>query len=558
MRRHAFGRISEVLFLSSLVPVLLLAAGAPASAGHEPDLILHHGRVFTVDPGRPWAEAVAVRGARIVAVGADAAVRALAGPETVSYDLGGRVVVPGFNDAHAHLGVGFPRLTLPPIDLPGPGPTLAVALAQVAEAVAVAEPGEWILSIVGEALILDPAADRLAVDAVAPANPVILLAWSSHSAVINSAAMAAAGIAAEEPDPFGGSYGRFPGTDVVDGRIHEYALFGLVRAVRAEVPDAVLRAEFEFLTAQAARLGVTSVQEMTIGLTRERSERVLAGAEVSVRMRLLCVPMTLEESCRPALADPSDRLISGGIKWLLDGTPVERSAALREPYADFPGTGRFNVAAGELERLVRRSLFGLPVRDQLVLHAIGDRALDNVLGGLERAAPAFVWRLLRPRIEHGDLLHPAQVERARRLGAVVVQNPSHLTLDLEPALGPERAAAAQPLRSLLDAGVDLAFGSASAQPNPFVDLFFAVAHPFHPGEALSVEEAVTAYTRGSAIAEFQEWRKGSLRPGYLADLAVLSQDVFAVPPAAIPATVSLLTLVGGEVVWDAGVLAPSP
>jgi predicted amidohydrolase YtcJ len=270
----------------------------------------------------------------------------------------------------------------------------------------------------------------------------------------------------------------------------------------------------------------------------------------------MCVPLALDEPCRPALIHPADRLTSSGIKWLLDGTPVERSAALREPYADFPGDGNFSVTDAELARLVRGSLTGPAVRDQLLVHVVGDRAIDEALGELERAAPAPVWRLRRPRIEHGDLIHPEQIDLARRLGAIVVQNPTHLTLDLVPSLGPGRAAAAQPLRSLLDAGVRLAFGSDAAQPNPFVDLFFAVVHPFHPDEALTMEQAVTAYTRGSATAEFQEWQKGTLKPGYLADLAVLSQDIFTIPPPAVPGTVSLLTLVGGEIVWDAGVLVP--
>jgi predicted amidohydrolase YtcJ len=327
--------------------------------------------------------------------------------------------------------------------------------------------------------------------------------------------------------------------------------------VRAEVPDAVLRAQFEALTGLLAQLGVTTAQEMTIGLTRERSERILEGADLKARLRLMCVPLAVGESCRPGRPDPAGRWTSSGIKWILDGTPVERSAALREPYADVPGTGRFNATEAELRRLVWRSLLGPPVRNQLLVHAFGDRAIDNVLAEMERAAPAALWRRLRPRIEHGDLLQPEHLDRARRLGAVVVQNPLHFTLDLQPSLGPARAAAAQPFASLLDAGLPLALGSDSAQPNPFLDLFFAVVHPLHPGEALTMEEAVTAYTRGSAYAEHEEDRKGTLRPGHLADLAVLSQDIFTIPPPAVPATVSLLTLVGGEVVWDAGVVARS-
>lgn len=540
--------------VSALAACALLISAAPALAGHAPDLVLHHGKIFTADAAQPWAEALAVRDERIIAVGANGPIQALAGPGTRVIDLGGRTVVPGFNDAHVHLGVGLPRLTLPPINIPGPGPTLAEALAQVAGAVAVAAPGEWILAIVGETLILDPTANRLALDAVAPDNPVILLTWSSHSAVVNTRALADTGVALNAPDPFGGSYGRFAGTNELDGIVNEYALFRLIRAVRATVPDAVLRAQFEALTGLAAQLGVTSLQEMTIGLTRERSRRVLDGAQLAVRLRSMCVPMALDEPCAAPPIALADRLTFSGIKWLLDGTPIERSAALREPYADFPGNGHFNVTAPELTSLVRRGLFGTPVHNQLLVHTVGDRALDNTLGELDRTAPDALLRLLRPRLEHGDLIHPEQVEQARRMGVTVVQNPTHLALDFSPALGAERAAAIQPLRSLLAAGVHLAFGSDGSLPSPFVDLLFATLHPFHPGEALTMEEAVTAYTRGSAYAEFQEWQKGSLKPGYLADLAVLSQDIFTAPPPALPGTVSLLTLVGGEVVWDAGVV----
>ena len=540
---------------SCLVLVSLFVLAGPLGAAHRnpADLVLHNGKVFTADPRHPWAQAVAVRGKRIVAVGDDGPVRSFEGPDTVSYDLGGRVVVPGFNDAHAHLGVGLPRLTLPPIDIPGPGPTLDAALAQVADAVAVAEPGEWILVLIAELALFDPAADREALDAVAPDNPTILLTWSSHSAVVSSAAIEAAGLAEDEPDPFGGRYDRFDGTDVLNGVVHEYALFRLFRTVRSEVPDEVLRAQYEELTALAARAGVTTVQEMTIGLTLERSARVLAGADVRTRVRLMCVPFTPEESCRTRRLRHSARVSASGVKWLLDGTPIERSAALREPYADFPGSGHVSFTDQELSRIVRRTL-RLPTLNQLLVHAVGDRALDELLAALDDAAPPFVWRFLRPRIEHGDLLHPEQIDQAARLGVTVVQNPTHLALDLETPLGADRAAAAQPLKTLLDSGVALAFGSDATVPNPFVDLFFAVVHPFHPEEALTVEEAVRAYTRGSARAEFQEWQKGALRRGFLADLAVLSQDLFTVPPAAIPETVSLLTIVGGEVVWDAGVL----
>jgi hypothetical protein len=141
-----------------------------------------------------------------------------------------------------------------------------------------------------------------------------------------------------------------------------------------------------------------------------------------------------------------------------------------------------------------------------------------------------------------------QFDRSRRLGVTVVQNPTHRAVDFEPALGPVRAAEMRRLRTLLEEDVHLVLGSDATVPSPYPDLFLAIVHPFHPDEALTLEQAITAYTRGSAYAEHQEWQKGAIRPGYLADLAVLSQDLFAIPPEAIPATTSVLTLVGGDVV----------
>jgi len=541
-----------------LVALILAVGSAMADlqprSGQQADVILHGGKVFTVNETQPWAEAVAVRGHRILAVGDNATVRALEGPGTTSIDLEGRVLLPGFNAAHTHLGIGLPRLTLPPINIPGPGPTLAEALDQVAGAVAVAEPGEWIVATVGELFILDPAADRFALDAVAPDNPVLLFTWSSHGALVNTAALDAAGLADDQPDPFGGTYGRIEGTNTLNGLLSEYAVFRFFGTVRDAAPDAVITAEFEALTGLLAQLGVTSIQEMPIGLSYERAQRVLAPADLQVRLRLMCVPFEVNESCRVKPRHRNRLVTPSGVKWLLDGTPIERSAALREPYADAPGTGVLNLTTPERLAAVRRARRGPRGRNQILMHAVGDRAIDKALNALDRTAPPSFWRTRRPRIEHGDLLHVEDFHRVRSRGVVMVQNPTHLSLDLNPALGPERAGEAQLFGSLLDADIPLALGSDGAFPNPYVDIFFSILHPFHPQEAITVEQAITAYTRGSAYAEHQERRKGTLRLGALADMTVLSADIFEVTPPEILGITSVLTLVGGEIVWDAGVL----
>jgi predicted amidohydrolase YtcJ len=190
--------------------------------------------------------------------------------------------------------------------------------------------------------------------------------------------------------------------------------------------------------------------------------------------------------------------------------------------------------------------------EQALFHAVGDATIEAVLDALERQGGAATWRPQRVRLEHGDLLAPDLVERARQLGVVVVQNPLHFTnTDINAERwGAERLAHGMPLASLLHAGIPIALGSdINGVLSPYVDLAYAVTHPTNPAEALSVEETLAAHTSGAAFAEFAEHDKGRLLPGMLADLAVLSQDIFTVPTGRLAQTVSLLTIVGGEIAY---------
>jgi hypothetical protein len=246
-----------------------------------------------------------------------------------------------------------------------------------------------------------------------------------------------------------------------------------------------------------------------------------------------------------------------GIKWILDGTPAERLAVLRAPYADRAGWyGRLDFPPDTLRAMLREAV---ERNQQPILHMVGDSAISLALRLMTEVAPDSVWHRLRPRIEHGEGLMPDLVPLARRLGVIVVQNPTHLALGpmFLARYGADRAAKTQLLRSLLAAGVPLAFGSDGPQ-NPFLNIMLAVLHPDNPPEAITVEQAVTAYTLWSAYAEGQETEKGSLMVGKLADVAVLSQDIFTVPLARLPASASVLTLVGGRIVHDADSLSGTP
>jgi hypothetical protein len=259
------------------------------------------------------------------------------------------------------------------------------------------------------------------------------------------------------------------------------------------------------------------------------------------------MPMDLDDLTRSTnpVGQRSPLFSAGGVKVILDGTPVERMALLRRSYADVPG-GRRGSSYMPIDRLRAVIELSLETGEQLAVHAVGDSAIALLLGMLEEHDEVD-WSSRRVRVEHGDGIADDLVRAAQALGVVVVQNPSHLALaDLfDRRMGQAGRGGWQPMGSLVRAGVPLALGS-DGPVNPFLNIMFAVLHPVNPAEALSVKEAVIAYTRGSAYAQFAEQEKGSLEPGRLADLAVLSQDIFDIPPDQPPATRSLLTLVGGR------------
>ncbi len=527
---------------------------AKTSERHQTDLILVNGRIFTADPSQPYAEAVAIRGERVLAVGTSSEIATLTNSNTRCIDLQGHVTIPGINDAHAH----FPSFDLGghQLSLPSMEPSWRETQDALAEAVREAPAGTWIFGAVGSIVLDELEANRFALDRVAPDHPVSLIAYSGHGNIVNTKALHALEVAEEESDPMGGCFERVPGSQRINGRIFEYAQWSLSRSLANRIPDADLIRDVQSLADEAVRYGVTSIQNMPF-MSPVRCVKLLQEAQLPMRVRVIRMPMTsidgrdLTEGRDLPLHPSGQPVITvRGTKWILDGTPIERGGALRATYHDRPGwSGRLNFPETEIASMTHESL---QWEDQLLLHCSGDKPVKVVFDAMEKVHDVD-WIEKRVRIEHGDVLVGNLIPRARRLGVVVVQNPTHLSfVDLmRERYGPD--APFFPLHSLLEAGVPLALGS-DGPLNPYLNIMFAILHPINPSEALTREEAIEAYTRGSAFAEFEEREKGTISQGRLADIAVLSQDIFTVPVEALPATESILTLVGGQIAYDAKVL----
>jgi predicted amidohydrolase YtcJ len=515
------------LFIVILAGLATLAQAAP------PDVVIHHAKIFSGVAGRPFAEAIAIRGDRIVAVGSNEQVLKTADASTRSIDGAGRVVVPGFNDAHMHIN---PQPPMVPVAVNGQEPSWAEVRSALQDAIAKSPSGPMLIAIIGGRVLEDRDANRETLDAISASRPIRLDAWTGHGTILNSAALRLYNIRDDQSDPPGGFHGRGAGGRL-DGRLYEYAEFPLSLPV-----DEKFQAEaWPAILGQLAAFGITTVQNMTFAASRDRA--YFAKQAPAIRTRIMPMITNWAEA-GGAPVEPHE-----AVKIIVDGTPVERFAAMRQPYTDDSSTsGRMNLSEAELCRALRSAA---AAHRQLLLHVVGDRAVLAAVACME-AQPEVDWPRERVRFEHGDMVTPELFARVRRLGVIVVQNPSHFTIAdvLNARWGRDRAAVAQSAKSLIDAGIPFALGS-DGPPSPFLNIMLACMHPARPAEALSREQAVEAYTRGAAFAEFTEADKGTLEGGKLADLAMLSQDIFTVALPELPKTESLLTLVGGRIVHEA-------
>lgn len=557
--------------LQRLLLALLAAAACDsprtARAAEPAELVLVGATVHTVDPARPRAQGLAVRGGRIVAVGTNAEIRALAGAKTRVMELSGRTVVPGFDDAHAHLlGIGFARLD---VDLVGTR-SYAEVVARVAAAVKTRRPGEWIRGRGWHESKWDapaPGAVRgfpthQALSAVSPDNPVVLTRADGHATLANARAMALKGITRSTASPKGGEL-------IQDAAGDPTGVFVDNAESLVEAPErtaAETRRALELAMDECLAKGVTSLTDAGAGMEAIALYRE-AAARGALRTRLYVMASGL--GTMRALGRPEHGLGGGmldvrAVKLYADGALGSRGAALLEPYTDDPGNRGLLVTPPE--EILEAARFALANGFQVGTHAIGDRANRLVLDAYEKAfAERPETKDPRFRIEHAQILDRADIPRFARLSVLASMQGIHCASDRPWApqrIGEARIAeGAYAWRTLLLAGARILNGTDAPVEDlsPIQNFHASVTRAgqdgrppggFDPEQKLARAEALRTMTLDAAYGSFAEREKGSIEIGKLADLVVLSQDILSVPDAALLQTEVLATIVGGRVLYE--------
>ena len=556
-----------------LIIVIVGAACGPSVPENPADLVLTGGNIVTMADGASAAQAIAVRGDRIAAVGSDAEIEALIGPETQVIRLDGKTVVPGMIDAHVH----FTNLGRQRQILNARGMSKEEIVAEVGRRAAVSPPGDWIEGRGWDQNTWQvrefPAKADL--DGVSPDNPVFLKRIDGHAAWVNSSALMAASITRDTLDPAGGQIIRDAAGDPTGTLIDNG-----FRLAEREIPPpsrAQRRQAVQLAIEEALASGLTGVHEA--GGSREEIEvylEMLEDDDFDFRLYEF-VRWPANEAEQPHTYDELDyfleqgpqvglydnRLTIRGIKMISDGAMGSRGAALLEPYADDPGnTGLSRLSEDEIYGTILR---GLEAGFQTATHAIGDAANRVVLDAFERAIEESGVEDHRLRIEHAQILHPDDVGRFAELGVLPSMQPTHATSDMHwvvDRVGEQRTTFAYAWRTLLDSGVRMPGGSDAPVESvrPLWGIYSAVtrqdhdpgdAAPWHPEQLVTREEALRMFTIDAAYGAFEEDLKGSLEVGKLADMVVLSRDIMTIAAPEILETEVLTTILGGRIVYEA-------
>ena len=551
--------------------IFLLAASSACEAqysGPPADLVVMNANVVTIDKEHPRAEAVAVMGEEIIAVTSNRAIEAYIGDNTEVIDAEGRLMIPGFNDAHAHYGPLDPEyIELRYIT------DKNIITERVRERVAQVEPGVLISGGHWEHEMFDdkqwPTKELL--DEVAPNNPVSLSRADGHSSLVNSYVLRASGITNDTPDPFGGEIQRDPVIGEATGIFKEQARsllrYNAVRVERTPEEQAALRAQgWEDMLAFTRSLGITSIQHAGGG-SGDLYQRMMDEGKLTVRVdvdgRLTSDPEQLDryEQLREQFPQDGNWIRFGYIKGFIDGTLGSGTALFFEPFEDEPD--KSGLPMMPYEELEEKILASDARGFQIGIHAIGTKANNWILNAYEKAQEVNGIRDSRHRSEHAQVLIDEDIPRFAELGVIASMQPTHCITDkrfAEKRIGLERSKGAYAWRRLLDAGAKIAFGTDySVEPLPPLEGIYAAVtrkdrlgeegDGWFPDQKLTAEEAIELYTLGSAYAQFMEDRKGMLKEGYLADMVIYDRDFMTGPEEEIMQALVDYTIVGGKVVY---------
>jgi predicted amidohydrolase YtcJ len=559
---------ARLLFLILLV-LFAMTATFSTHADKPPfaaSLVIINARIHTIDQGQPLAEAVAVSGNRIVAVGLTKDIRKLAGANTRVIDAEGQLVLPGFNDAHVHfMSGGFQLASVDLRDANTPQ-EFAERIRTFADKL---PPGRWITGGDWDHERWPDAKlpTRDLIDRFTPNTPVFVNRLDGHMALANSLALKLANVTRQTLDPPGGVIVRDPKTGEPTGILKDAAQSFVWKVFPPPSFEEKLTAA-RAATNHAASVGVTSVQDMSAGADVGVYQALLDRGELKNRIYAVWPLPRWERLAQTGVRAHfgSAMLRTGGLKGFADGSLGSTTALFYEPYKDAPNTS--GIGSDEmfpegamLERVRAADRAGL----QVIIHAIGDRANDIILSIYEQVENENGDRDRRFRIEHAQHLRAQDIPRFARDKVIASMQPYHAIDDgrwAEKRIGPERAKTTYAFRSLLDSGAMLAFGTdwTVAPLNPMLSIYAAVTrrtldgkHPngWIPEQKISVEEAVRAYTVGSAYSEFQEKEKGAIASGKLADLVILSRDIFKIDPKEIEKVKVVMTIMDGRVVYEA-------
>ena len=565
--------LHPVRILAGFLPFVALAFLATFhakadSAQKAPATVFYlHGRIYTNDPAHPWAEAMAVNDGKIACIGNVGYVLldcggSQEGAETVQ--LQGQFVMPGFNDAHLHLGgAAADELAVPLTGVPSPEEMQKLVAAGVAQH----KEGEWITGGGWDHTLWPEKRfpNRQQLDAVAPRNPVILTHISGHVAVANSLALKSAEIDKNTPNPQGGEIER-DGLGQPTGILKEDAAMSLVKVRIPDPTPEQRRKGIELVLQNVARNGVTSVQDYSDWADYQVYEQLKEEGKLTVRITEWLpfnLPLNELQNRRAQAGYRDPWLKTGALKAFLDGALGSRTAAMLEPYSDDPATS--GILTSDPEKLTAMAIQRDKAGFQLAFHAIGDRANRIALDVFEAVAKANGQRDRRSRIEHAQVVAPMDFARFAQLHVIASMQPSHQTTDMRWAqdrIGRERIVGAYAWATMLKNKVPLAFGTDyDVEPiSPFRGLYACVTRErpdggpkngWEPQEKISLEDCIRTYASGSAYAQFEEGKKGELKPGEYADFIILSNDLTKVPPAQFTKTRVLRTVVGGRTVYQA-------